>query len=338
MASYEVRQWAIDQGLSGAVTVNNNERALAAKVEKTARAEREKLFPASPTSEATKQETTLATAPGISSKIKAFQLPANYTALASDRNAQDNMIASASLTLIKKREGNGKDGKRYQPYADMVKQTDGSTANKGMVMGYGVKVSEFQDEALGGKTYRPELPEHRAAFDKYEEKRLLGLVPLARNQAAALGLPAEAIPVLASMNHQLGKGWMSDFKNSTQHIKNGNYDEAIKGFRDSKWNRVQTPDRVKDLTDMLEAVKDMKSSNPDWFESHKPKKEYCQLVSQRVISGIKFIVGYLLNLFLGDQYAPVYPSDLQALFGPEKVEQIAPDYSKDVRYQSNLSI
>jgi hypothetical protein len=49
-AKNEVRQWAIDQGLSGAVTVNNNERALAAKVEKTARAEREKLLPASPTS------------------------------------------------------------------------------------------------------------------------------------------------------------------------------------------------------------------------------------------------------------------------------------------------
>jgi hypothetical protein len=219
-------------------------------------------------------ETKAVGVPGFSAKIKAFQLPNNYTALSSDRKAQDAMLSQASLSLIKNDEGNGKNGKRYEPYADKVKQEDGSTRNAGMVMGHGVKVSEFQDQALGGKKYDPTNAKHREIFDKYEEKRLLDLVPLARKQAAALGLPAEAIPVLASMDHQLGKGWMSDFKGSVQNIKDGQYDVAIQRIRDSKWNRVQTPERAQKFIDMLGAVKEMKEGGSNWFATHAPKSEY----------------------------------------------------------------
>lgn len=74
----------------------------------------------------------------------------------------------------------------------------------------------------------------------------------AYSQAEDLGHKTnkDFIVALASVNYQLGSGWVHDFKNTYAHIKNKRYNNAIKNLRRSKWNQ-QTPVRVEDFIKAL---------------------------------------------------------------------------------------
>lgn len=73
-------------------------------------------------------------------------------------------------------------------------------------------------------------------------------------QANELGInDSEFVIALGSVNYQLGTGWRQKFPETWQHIKEGNYDQAIENIENSKWAR-QTPTRTNDFTAALREV------------------------------------------------------------------------------------
>lgn len=216
-----------------------------------------------------------AVTPEWSSKVKAFQLPAGYTA--SDEGTKNTMIVNATKNHIRSEEGIGKDG-RYVPYMDEQKDKNGKVIRRIPTLGHGINQAEFESamkSELGGK-YNPSNAKHKAIFDKYEDNRLTETVNTAKKQAAALGLPAESVPLLASMAHQHGAGWMSKWSGTVSDIKKGDYDSAIARVQKSPWYKVQTPERAQKFVDMLEAVKELKAGGSKWFDddAHKANPKY----------------------------------------------------------------
>ena len=67
----------------------------------------------------------------------------------------------------------------------------------------------------------------------------------AKKQAKAIGRE-DMVPVLASVNFQLGTDWTNIHKKTWKAMRNGEWIEAAKEAADSRWNE-QTPVRVKDL-------------------------------------------------------------------------------------------
>jgi GH24 family phage-related lysozyme (muramidase) len=83
----------------------------------------------------------------------------------------------------------------------------------------------------------------------------------ARSQAAKAGIKDSAfIPYLASVNFQLGTGWIGEFPQTWKMIVDGNYEDAAKALDGTLWAK-QTPVRVKDFQDALRKLP-AKSSGP----------------------------------------------------------------------------
>lgn len=73
-------------------------------------------------------------------------------------------------------------------------------------------------------------------------------------QANELGInDAGFVKALGSVNFQLGTGWRQKFPQTWQHMKDGNYDQAIRNIENSLWSR-QTPVRTADFTAAIERV------------------------------------------------------------------------------------
>jgi hypothetical protein len=199
-------------------------------------------------------------------KPNAFQMPAGYNDL--DDAGRKLALQNSGVNLIKQEEHNGGPGGRYVPYDDISHDKNGNEVNTGKALGYGIHLNEFlaATPQLKGN-FDPKNKDDQKLFDAYENKRLGDNITVANSQAVALGLPAEAIPVLASMNHQSGTGWMSNWPNMVKQLKAGDYDGAIATVDKSLWHQKQTPERAQKFMDMLGAVRDMKASGLKWNQS-----------------------------------------------------------------------
>ncbi|GEM_PF-3319914 len=70
----------------------------------------------------------------------------------------------------------------------------------------------------------------------------------AKEQATELGVrDSNFLIALGAVNFQLGAGWREKSPNTWEHLKNGNYEQAIRNVEKSLWAK-QTPVRTKDFT------------------------------------------------------------------------------------------
>ena len=73
-------------------------------------------------------------------------------------------------------------------------------------------------------------------------------------QANELGInDSDFVVALGSVNYQLGTGWRQKFPQTWEHMKDGNYDQAINNIEGSLWAR-QTPTRTNDFTAAIRNV------------------------------------------------------------------------------------
>lgn len=139
---------------------------------------------------------------------------------------------------IKLREGEVKDKKtgKHKVYKDSLGKP---------TVGWGHLVRPEDNLKVGGL-----ITEKRVeGFFKVDSKEALDA---AYGQAEELGHSnnVDFIVALASVNYQLGTGWVRKFKNTYAHIKNKKYNSAIRNLRRSLWFK-QTPVRVNDFIDAL---------------------------------------------------------------------------------------
>jgi GH24 family phage-related lysozyme (muramidase) len=90
-----------------------------------------------------------------------------------------------------------------------------------------------------------------AQVDAFFAKDSASAIAAARAQAAVAGITDSAfIPYLASVNFQLGTGWIDNFPHTWKMIVGGEYTEAADALEGTIWAK-QTPVRVKDFQDAL---------------------------------------------------------------------------------------
>lgn len=81
-------------------------------------------------------------------------------------------------------------------------------------------------------------------------------------QANELGInDSDFIIALGSVNFQLGCAWRSEFSKTWQHMKDGNFDQAMHNIENSKWVS-QTSKRTDDFVRAIAKIKD----NPSGFD------------------------------------------------------------------------
>lgn len=169
---------------------------------------------------------------GNALNIASFKLPDNFSSL--PNHEKSAILRDASYSIINQAEGTKKN-----PYA-IYKDSLGYPTT-----GTGILVSGFEKNALGGAKYDPSNPEHRIALDSYQVKAKNDAINSASKQIQELGFSADALPILASVNYQLGAGWDKEFKQTYSLLKNNEYDKAISNIKKSDWydqtrNRAET--------------------------------------------------------------------------------------------------
>lgn len=147
---------------------------------------------------------------------------------------KDNTLAVDTDALLR-----GREGFKSSVYLDSL---GNATA------GYGHLLSEVEKRQypVGTEIPQEQLDAWYAADTAKAEKA-------ASSQLGRLNLPDEALPVLTSMNYQLGTGWIKEFPNTARAIRQGDYETAINNIAESKWAE-QTPVRAQDAIDMLYSV------------------------------------------------------------------------------------
>jgi hypothetical protein len=175
-------------------------------------------------------------------KLNTYSLTPEYNKLPDAQKR--SIIKDDSYVMIDEAEGTKKD--QYAVYNDTLKNP---------TTGTGILVSGLNDY-LGHK-YNPKNESDRKSLDVYQVKMKDQAVASAYKQASELGFSADAIPILASVNYQLGNGWKSEFKQSYGLLKKGDYDGAIKNIRDSDWHG-QTKNRAEAFIAAIEQQKEFR--------------------------------------------------------------------------------
>ena len=75
-------------------------------------------------------------------------------------------------------------------------------------------------------------------------------------------LPSECKSVLMEMCYQLGVTGVSKFKKALKAMEDGDWEKAADEMLDSKWAR-QTPNRAKELSNIVRSLYEEKSSTKD---------------------------------------------------------------------------
>lgn len=187
---------------------------------------------------------TLAGSPIILDKkkdsvLRNFALSSDYNKM--DGHQRSSEIQYQAFKLIDSREGTKKDP--YSVYNDSLGKA---------TVGTGILVSGL-NKYLGHK-YDPKSIQDRDAMISYSGEMKNKSIKDAYSQAKELGFSADAIPILASVNYQLGSGWKTEFKQSYALLKKGDYDGAISNLKKSDWND-QTKNRVDDFVEAIEQQK-----------------------------------------------------------------------------------
>jgi hypothetical protein len=249
-ATHDMQQWAVESGLSGA-TADQTARD---NIYKAAHKEIP-VAPISPVVDAIDKTTTskldskktYGAEPIKDTVLAKFALPSGYNSLPVDK--QHGVVNDQSYALISQVEGTKKDP--YAIYKDSLKKP---------TTGTGILVSGFEKAMLGGKSYDPSNEAHKDLLDTYQVKVKNDSIKSAYRQANEFGFSADAVPILASVNYQLGNKWdSSKFKDTRSDLIKGDYDSAIKRIQDSLWMQ-QTPSRAKTFIAAIEQQKAFKES------------------------------------------------------------------------------
>ena len=68
--------------------------------------------------------------------------------------------------------------------------------------------------------------------------------------------PTEVQDIVINMAYQLGVSSFGKFKKTISYIKDRNYEMASVEMLDSKWARIDTPNRAKELSDRLSKIEE----------------------------------------------------------------------------------
>jgi len=137
----------------------------------------------------------------------------------------------ASKELLVDREGDV--GETYQH-----KMADGTLDKPTAGIGHVLSETELKKYPVG-------TPIPQAVRDEWFKKDSAKAFAAAQKQAKEIGRP-DMVPVLTSVNFQLGTDWNGKFKKTWKLLKDGQWLEAADEAARSKWNE-QTPVRVQDF-------------------------------------------------------------------------------------------